>query len=188
MTNIFEEKERKLAPTYKVGLYCRLSKADGEGESASIANQRAMLTAYCERKGWAVVKVYEDDGFSGLKANRPKLQELIADVEAGTINLVITKDYSRLGRDRLHTEELRERFFPKKGCRYIAVLDNYDSFYSATEDIMPFKSILNEMYSRDIGKKVHATYKSHAEQGLYTGTVPPFGYLKVSVKPIGGLW
>lgn len=181
MTSIFEEREKKLASTYKVGIYCRLSKADGDGESASIANQRAMLIAHCQQKGWEVVKVYEDDGFSGLKANRPKLQELLSDVESGRINLVITKDYSRLGRDRLHTDELREKFFPTHGCRYVSVLDGYDSLYSgssAVEEIMPFKSVLNEMYSRDISKKVHATYKSHAEQGLYTGTVPPLGYLK----------
>ena len=182
MTNFFEEKERKLASTYRAGLYCRLSKADGEGESASIANQRTMLTAFCEKKGWRVSKIYEDDGFSGLKANRPKLQELMADVETGQINVVITKDYSRLGRDRLNTEDLRERFFPKHNCRYIAILDGYDSLYNDTEDIMPFKSILNEMYSKDIGKKVHAAYKSHAEQGLYTGTVPPLGYLKDPMK------
>lgn len=180
MSNFFEEKERSLAATYRVGVYCRLSKADGdETESASIANQRAMLTGYCKQKGWYIAKIYEDDGFSGLKKDRPRLQELLADVEAGKINLVITKDYSRLGRDRLHTEELREHFFPLHKCRYIAVLDGYDSLYSgASEDIMPFKSILNEMYSRDISKKVHATYKTHAEQGLYTGCVPPLGYLK----------
>lgn len=92
MSNIFEEKERSLAATYRVGVYCRLSKADGdEVESASIANQRAMLSAFCKQKGWYIAKVYEDDGFSGLRKDRPKLQELLADVESGKINLVILR-------------------------------------------------------------------------------------------------
>lgn len=176
--NLIADREKELAKTYKAGIYCRLSKADGEGESESIKNQKQLLSDFCNKRGWTITKIYEDDGFSGLKADRPKLKELLSDVEAGTINLVITKDYSRLGRDRLHTEELRENFFPRHKCRYIAILDRYDSLYTETEDIMPFKSILNEMYSRDISKKVHSTYKTHAEQGLYTGTVPPLGYLK----------
>ena len=45
-------------------------------------------------------------------------------------------------------------------------------------DIAPFKNILNEMYSKDISKKVHSSYLLKAQQGQFTGCVAPFGYRK----------
>lgn len=78
---------------WMVGLYLRLSKDDdNQGESASISNQRDLLTSFCNSKGWTIVKVYQDDGFTGLNMDRPGLQELLADVRAKKINFVITKD------------------------------------------------------------------------------------------------
>ena len=75
-------------------LYPRLSHEDElQGESASIANQRDMLEKYCEKQGWEVVAVYQDDGFTGLNMERPDLQRMLRAIERRQINLVITKDY-----------------------------------------------------------------------------------------------
>lgn len=163
---------------WRVGIYCRLSKDDElEGESASVSNQRDLLVSYCKTQEWNVIKIFQDDGYSGLNQNRPGLQALLASVEKGEINLVITKDLSRLGRNYVDTGNLMDDFFPKHNVRYIAVNDNIDSIRDAN-DIAPFKNILNEFYSRDIGKKVHSTYLLHGKQGLFTGVVPPLGYVK----------
>lgn len=180
----YDQMEEILAPNYRVGMYLRLSKDDDirERESSSISHQREMLTKYCEKKGWSIEKEYVDDGFSGLNMKRPSLQKLLKDVEAGKINLVVTKDYSRLGRDRLETERLREVFFPKHDCRYIAVNDNIDTMYD--DDYAPFKAIFNEHYSKDIAKKVHSAYLSQAEKGRFTGCVAPFGYKKDPDEPL----
>ena len=165
-------------PVWMVGLYLRLSKDDDNlGESTSIGNQRDLLTSVCKAQGWTIVDEYQDDGFTGLNMDRPGLQRLLADVKAKKINLVITKDLSRLGRNRLEVDNLIENFFPRQRVRYIAFNDNIDTA-SDSNDILPFKSVLNEMYSKDIAKKVHASYLVSAQKGLYTGTVPPFGYLK----------
>ena len=174
----YEQMEEILASGYRVGIYLRLSKDDDirERESSSISHQREMLTRYCEKRGWSIEKEYVDDGYSGLSMKRPAIQKLLKDVEDKKINLVITKDYSRLGRDRLETERLREEFFPRNGCRYIAVNDNIDTMYD--DDYAPFKAIINEQYSKDISKKVHSAYLSQAEKGRFTGSLPPFGYKK----------
>ena len=83
-----------LAGGYRAAVYCRLSKDDDlQGESASIANQRDMLEKYCEKQGWEVVAVYQDDGFTGLNMERPDLQRMLRAIERRQINLVITKDY-----------------------------------------------------------------------------------------------
>ena len=93
-----------LAGGYRAAVYCRLSKDDDlQGESASIANQRDMLEKYCEKQGWEVVAVYQDDGFTGLNMERPDLQRMLRAIERRQINLVITKDLSRLGRNYLQT-------------------------------------------------------------------------------------
>ena len=167
-----------LAGGYRAAVYCRLSKDDDlQGESASIANQRDMLEKYCEKQGWEVVAVYQDDGFTGLNMERPDLQRMLRSIERRQINLVITKDLSRLGRNYLQTGHLIEDFFPRNGVRYIAMNDGIDTLRD-NNDIAPFKNILNEMYSKDISKKVHSSYLLKAQKGQFTGCLAPFGYRK----------
>ena len=166
------------ARTYQAAVYCRLSKDDDlQGESASIANQREMLESYCERQGWEVVAVYQDDGYTGLNMERPDLKRMLKAIERKQINLVITKDLSRLGRNYLQTGYLIEDFFPRNGVRYIAMNDGIDTLRE-NNDIAPFKNILNEMYSKDISKKVHSSYVLKAQKGQFTGCLAPFGYQK----------
>ena len=169
-----------LAPAggFRAAIYCRLSKDDDlQGESASIANQRDMLEKYCERQGWEVVAVYQDDGFTGLNMERPDLKRMLKAIERRQVNLVITKDLSRLGRNYLQTGTLIEDFFPRNGVRYIAMNDGIDTMRD-NNDIAPFKNILNEMYSKDISKKVHSSYLLKAQKGQFTGCLAPFGYRK----------
>ena len=167
-----------LAGGFRAAIYCRLSKDDDlDGESASIANQRDMLENYCEKQGWEVVAVYQDDGYTGLNMERPDLKRMIKAIERRQVNLVITKDLSRLGRNYLQTGYLIEDFFPRNGVRYIAMNDGIDTLRE-NNDIAPFKNILNEMYSKDISKKVHSSYLLKAQKGKFTGCIAPFGYRK----------
>jgi len=156
-----------LAGGYRAAVYCRLSKDDDlQGESASIANQRDMLEKYCEKQGWEVVAVYQDDGFTGLNMERPDLQRMLRAIERRQINLVITKDLSRLGRNYLQTGHLIEDFFPRNGVRYIAMNDGIDTLRD-NNDIAPFKNILNEIPGNDrrLGNKAAAnrTWRNGAE-------------------------
>lgn len=170
--------EAMLASGYRAAIYCRLSKDDElDGESASIANQRSMLEDYCKRQGWEVVAVYQDDGYTGLNMERPDMQKMLKAVEKKQINLIVTKDLSRLGRNYLQTGHLIEDFFPRNGVRYIAMNDGIDTMKD-NNDIAPFKNLLNEFYSKDISKKVHSSYLLKAQQGQFTGCVAPFGYVK----------
>ena len=167
-----------LAGGFRAAIYCRLSKDDDlDGESASIANQRDMLENYCKRQGWEVTAVYQDDGYTGLNMERPDLKRMLKAIERRQVNLVITKDLSRLGRNYLQTGTLIEDFFPRHGGRYIAMNDGIDTLRE-NNDIAPFKNILNEMYSKDISKKVHSSYLLKAQKGKFTGCIAPFGYRK----------
>ena len=163
---------------YNAAIYCRLSKDDeSHGDSLSIVTQKEMLTKYVTERGWRVHNYYIDDGISGTTFERSGFKQMIEDIEDGKINLVITKDLSRLGRDYLKTGYYTECYFPENDVRYIAVNDGIDTINS-DNDIAPFKNILNEMYAKDISKKIKSAYKVKFARGDYHGAFPHFGYAK----------
>ena len=160
-------------------LYCRLSLEDGrDNESMSISNQKAMLREYAEKNGMFNYAFYVDDGYTGRNFDRPGFQRMINDIEAGKIGCVITKDLSRLGRNYIEAGSYIEVYFPRHHVRYIAVTDNVDSNSSQGMDITPFKNILNDMYSRDISKKVLAGWMARSRQGKFIGGLPPYGLMR----------
>ncbi|MGN0182453.1 MAG: recombinase family protein, partial [Candidatus Ornithomonoglobus sp.] len=164
---------------YIAGLYLRLSKDDGtDAESASIQTQKTMLTRYCRDNGISIYDYYIDDGFSGTNFNRPRFNDMLADIETNKINCVITKDLSRLGRNYLQTGMYIEVYFPEHGVRYISLNDGVDTLSSANMDITPFKNLINDMYAKDISKKIKSAIIARQKQGKYMGTKAPYGYLK----------
>ena len=169
----------KITSPLLTALYCRLSLEDGkDNESMSISNQKLLLKDYAEKNGMFNCEFYVDDGFTGRNFNRPAFQRMISDIEAGKISCVITKDLSRLGRNYIESGSYMEVFFPKHNVRYIAITDNYDSLNKQEMDIAPFKNILNDMYSRDISKKVLAGRMIRSRQGKFCGGQPPLGLMR----------
>ena len=160
-------------------LYCRLSIEDGrENESMSISNQKALLRDFAEKNGLLDYEFYVDDGYTGRNFNRPSFQRMISDIEAGKVKCVITKDLSRLGRNYIEAGSYIEIFFPRHNVRYIAVTDGVDSLNRQEMDITPFKNILNDMYSRDISKKVQAGWMIRSRQGKFVGGPTPYGLMR----------
>ena len=135
-------------------LYCRLSRDDGtESESNSIGNQKKLLLQKAKDLGFEQTKYYVDDGYTGTNFNRPGFQQMLSDIDMGYIKAVLVKDLSRLGRDYVSVGNYTDTYFPDRDVRFIAVNDAIDSDEGESE-IAPFKNILNEMYARDISKKV----------------------------------
>ena len=163
---------------YSVGLYCRLSLDDGSvGESGSIQTQKMMLEKYCKDNNYTIKEIYIDDGVSGLTFERDGFKRMLKDIEAGKINMVITKDLSRLGRDYLQTGYYTEQYFPLHNVRYIAINDGVDTLID-NNDIAPFKNILNDMYAKDLSRKVKSAKRQRTMNGLYISAQPPYGYIK----------
>ena len=168
----------KAGSIYTAALYMRLSKDDdGAAESASIITQRKMLRSYAAEHGYVVFDEYVDDGWSGTNFDRPDFKRMIGDIEAKKVNLVITKDLSRLGRDYITAGQYTEIYFPSKGVRYIAIHDGYDSD-SPYSDIAPFKNVINEMYARDTSKKIRSAFATKMRDGAYIAAFAPYGYQK----------
>lgn len=160
------------------GLYIRLSKEDeNEGQSESVTNQLSLLTAYAKEHNFPVYDTYIDDGWSGTTFDRPAFRRLIDDIELKRVNMVITKDLSRLGRDYILTGHYMERYFPENRVRFISLLDGIDTATESTaNDITPFRALLNDMYAKDISKKINSVKHDKQRKGLFIGGKPLFGY------------
>lgn len=160
----------------KTFAYLRLSREEAQsGESASIKNQRLMITNYCSQHGLNLVRTFVDDGWSGGNFERPGFQEMMRELEKGRADIVITKDLSRLGRDMVEASYYAEQYYPEHGIRYIAIADNFDTEH---ENIMaPFQFAMNEVYLRDGSRKVKDVLRTKREQGQYCAC-PPYGYKK----------
>ena len=161
---------------FKVGMYIRLSREDGDKqESESIGNQRKILQRYVKENDLNFIKEYVDDGISGTTFDRPGFNEMLQDIKKQKINMVITKDLSRLGRDYIKTGFYIEDYFPKNNVRYIAITDGIDTYIESTNnDITPFKAIMNDMYAKDISKKIRSVYKEKQKNGEYICSIPAY--------------
>ena len=158
-------------------LYCRLSRDDGtEGDSNSVANQKKLLTKYAKENGFGNTRFYVDDGYTGTNFNRPGFQKLLEDMEMGYVSAIIVKDMSRLGRDYLQVGYYTDTFFPDHNIRFIAINDCVDSDDGENE-LAPFRNVMNEMYARDISRKVRSSHRLRGNAGEPLSQ-PPYGYMK----------
>ena len=163
-------------------LYLRLSRDDEhEGESNSIANQRAYLKEYAKKNGHRNIRIFVDDGVSGATFQRSGFQEMMALIEAGKVKTVIVKDMSRFGRNYIEVGQLTEVVFPQYNVRLIAVNDGVDSA-AGDDDFTPFRNIMNEWYLKDLSRKLRSAHRVKSSQGYALGQ-PPFGYMRDPENP-----
>jgi len=153
--------------------YVRLSRDDNKRNYSSIENQKLIIQKYAEENNMIVRHIYEDDGVSGYSFNRPQFQNMMANL--GSIDVIVAKDLSRIGRHNakvlLFLEEMEE-----KGKRVILIDDNYDSLYSE-DDIIGIKTWDNERHVKNTSRKVKRIKKMEQENGTLK-CVPPFGYTR----------
>jgi DNA invertase Pin-like site-specific DNA recombinase len=175
----FGGKTMKSQDNYDVGIYCRLSRDDKNGslESMSIANQRQMLTDFVNEKGWCLRECYVDDGWTGTNFDRPDFKRMIHDTETGRINCIITKDLSRLGRNYIKSGYYTEEFFVERNIRFIAINDSIDTA-QGNNDITAFHHVLNELYPKQVSRKVRDVKRRSAEKGKFMNSQAPYGYQK----------
>ena len=168
---------------YKAVKYIRLSSSDDnkQGESDSVVNQRKLIDDYIIRHHpeIEVVGEFVDDGVSGIVFDRPSFNKMMEFIQDGEANCVITKDLSRLGRDRIETGRYLRRIFPAFGVRFIAINDNIDTLNDDTDGLfVSVKSIMNDEYCRDISGKTRSALDVKRANGDYTGACPVYGYKK----------
>ncbi len=168
---------------WKIAVYLRLSKDDGDkDESDSISSQRTLIAKFITDSipDGKIVQEFVDDGYTGTNFNRPQFQKMISCIDEGEINCVIVKDLSRFGRDYIGVGEYLEKYFPLNDVRFIAVNDGYDTISASSNDnfIMPIKNIFNAQYSKDISNKVKSSFRALQGDGKFVGAFACYGYSK----------
>lgn len=160
-----------------VALYERLSRDDeNQGESNSIVNQKMYLETFAEKQGFAPIRHFTDDGYSGVNFNRPGFQKMLEEIKNGNISTVIVKDMSRLGRNYLEVGYYTEVLFPQKDVRFIAVNNSVDSDNQMGNDFAPFLNIMNEWYAKDTSNKIRTVFDARMKDGKRCSGSIPYGY------------
>lgn len=167
---------------FKTGLYVRLSIEDvrDRKDSDSIENQTYLLKQFVEERPFLqIYSIYTDNGEKGTNFDRPEFNRLMDDVKAGRVNCIVVKDLSRFGRDYLETGNYLEKIFPFLGVRFISINDNYDSFNPENSNeglIISLKNLLNDVYTKDISKKIISTFRERQSKGEFLGAHVSYGY------------
>lgn len=174
-------KDYILTKQYNVGIYIRLSQEDRgkkyESDSVSIENQRNFLKRQVKERKFNLIKEYVDDGYSGMNFERPGFKEMIKDIEDKKINVVMVKDFSRLGRDHIETGNYIEKYFPEKRVRFISVTEDYDS-EGYNNDSYSFIMASNDFQSRQTSKKIRTILSDKRKEGKFVGSSPAYGYMR----------
>lgn len=164
---------------YKTAVYARLSTEDLDEDT--LDNQIYLLKSFVgEKTDMVLVDIYADNGFSGTNFERPEFTRLMNDVKTGKVNCIVVKDLSRLGRNYIETGNLIENVFPFLNVRFIAVTDNFDTNEGGDVENMvaSFKNLVNDVYAKDISRKIITAFRTKQKNGEYIGLVAPYGYLK----------
>ena len=176
------EDVKAIEKIYIAGIYTRLSqerKEDYRNKSNSLEMQEELCVKEADEKDIKVFRIYKDYEYSGTNFKRPGFIEMMEDIRIGRINCIIVKDMSRFGREYLEISNYIEKVFPFLGVRFISINDNLDTKDGIESDKsyeIAIKNIFNDLYAKDISKKVKASKEVKMKQGSFIGAMAPYGY------------
>ena len=167
---------------FPTAIYVRLSVENSgkDDDGAALENQIEVCKEYVrDCPDLHLVKVYQDNGWTGTVMKRPAFDELMEDVRRGAVRAVVVRDLSRFARNYIETGTYLERIFPRLGVRFISVKEQFDTLKSdgSNESLMiPLQSLINDLYSKDISRKVEAAIHAQMEEGTFGWRQIPYGY------------
>ncbi len=178
---------QRSAQEWKTALYARLScENNGLIDDRSLKNQVQYEKDYIAMcPDMKLVDEYVDNGHTGTNFYRPEFTRMMEDLKTGRINCIVVKDLSRFGRNYLETGYYLEKIFPFLNVRFLAINDNYDSMDKSMGNnlIVPIKNIVNEIYAKDISRKITATMRMKEKSGKIRYGMAPYGYVRDAQNP-----
>lgn len=184
----FKVPESASVRSFSTAVYVRLSieNSGKDDDGDSIENQTGICCEYVEARPYLnLYGIYSDNGEKGWKFDRPEFTRLMNDVKSGKVNCIVVKDLSRFGRDYIETGNYLEKIFPFLGVRFISVTDNFDSFTCGDAEsalMIPLKNMVNDVYAKDISRKIITSFRQRQEKGDFLPGNPPYGYIKSKTR------
>lgn len=167
---------------YRAILYIRLSVEDGDvidGDvSKSIRNQLLILLDECEKRNWAVVAIFCEEGISGANDNRPEWNKSLKFCEYGNTEIVLCKSQSRFSRSMEMIEKYLHNEFVTWNVRFVGLVDSTDTSVVGNKKTRQINGLVNEWQVEDQSINIRAVIKNKQSNGLFTGAFAPYGYQK----------
>ena len=163
--------------TKRAALYIRVSTQEQAQEGYSIGAQTERLEAYCKSRDWTVANIYTDPGFSGAKTERPALQRMIKDIEAGAIDIVVVYKLDRLSRSQKDTLYLIEDVFLKNNTSFVSLNENFDTSTAFGRAMIGILSVFAQLEREQIKERTTMGRIERAKDGYFHGGgFDPIGY------------
>lgn len=168
---------------FPTAIYARLSVENSgkDDEGAALENQIAICEEYVKAcPHLELIETYSDNGRTGTVFDRPAFNRLMDDIRGGRIKCLVVRDLSRFGRDYVETGTYIERIFPQLDVRFISIKENFDTFATdgSSESLMiPLQNLINDLYSKDISRKVFTALRIQMENGEFRWRKLPYGYM-----------
>ena len=168
---------------YPTAIYVRLSVENlGRSDNGTIENQKDVCREYVAQcPDLKLIKIYEDNGWTGTVMQRPAFDEMMEAVKSGVIKAIVVRDLSRFARNYIEAGTYLENVFPELGVRFISIKEQLDTLKvgDATENlIVPLQNLINDFYSKDISRKVETALAVQIREGTFRWRVVPYGYRK----------
>lgn len=179
-------KADKATTIWRIAVYIRLSKDDGNDESSSVTNQKKIIVEYLEQlfdEEHTIVDFYIDDGLTGTDDERLEFQRMIQDVKSGNVNCIICKTLARAFRNYADQGYFLEEVFPLYGTRFICLgsptFDTYKNPESVTDGMdVPITGLMNDRYAARTSADIRRTFNTKRRKGEFIGAFAPYGYMK----------
>jgi site-specific DNA recombinase len=175
-----EKTPRRPGKRTRCAIYTRKSSDEGlEQAFNSLDAQREGCGAYIlsqKHEGWTVLPtLYDDGGFSGGTMDRPALKRLIADIEAGRIDVVVVYKVDRLTRALSDFAKLVE-VFDRRGVSFVSITQQFNTTTSMGRLTLNVLLSFAQFEREVIGERVRDKIAASKKKGMWMGGMPPLGY------------
>lgn len=161
----------------RVFVYVRVSTAHQAEEGYSIPQQIERLQKYCDAMGWILVKIYTDDGYSGGSLDRPAMNQMIKDIEAGHADIVLVDKLDRLSRSQFDTLFMIQKVFDKNNVAFVSRNEAFDTSTPFGKAMVGILAVFAELERSRIKERMMDGQEGRAKEGKYRGGgYVPTGY------------
>ena len=170
----------------RYAIYLRKSRADAEaeamGQGETLARHRRTLTELAAARGLDIGETYEEIVSGDTIADRPEMQRLLSDVQAGRWQGVLVMEIERLARGDSIDQGIVAQTFKYSNTLIVTPAKTYDPQDDADEEFFEFSLFMARREYKTIKRRLQAGRLASVREGKYMGTRPPFGYRRIKLQ------
>ena len=165
---------RGAKPELRVGAYLRVSTDEQAREGFSLETQLEDIRRYTRQRGWDLAQVYRDDGYSGTNEKRPAFRQMLRDIQAGKVEVIIIHRLDRLFRN---ITSLLRRFneWESQDVQLISIGEQVDFTTTWGRLLLSLLGTLAQIYVEELSDRTSRGKRKRADEGYWNGRIP-FGY------------